>query len=235
MQVQSALFFETPQEIYRRVFQALKPRTQPPEFVVRFRRYANANSSIRMENGRIEVKMSDLLEGAPAPILEALAWILLTKLFRKPVPRIYSHRYRLWLNRRDVRRTVHLVRQIRGRKFLSGSKGEHFDLEEVFEDLNRNYFNGLLARPDLGWSRARSRTLLGHWDPAHNAIILSRVLDVESTPRVVVDYVMFHEMLHLRVPVEHHGARRSVHTREFREAEKAFPHTRAAKAFLKHL
>jgi hypothetical protein len=235
MQVQSALFFETPPEIYRRVFQALKPRTQPPEFVVRFRRYANANSSIRMENGRIEVKMSDLLEGAPAPILEALAWILLTKLFRKPVPRIYSHRYRLWLNRRDVRRNLHLVRQIRGRKFLSGPKGEHFDLEEVFEDLNRRYFNGLLARPELGWSRTRSRTLLGHWDPAHNAIILSRVLDVESTPRVVVEYVMFHEMLHLRFPAEHHGARRSVHTREFHEAEKAFPHTRAAKAFLKQL
>ena len=34
---------------------------------------------------------------------------------------------------------------------------------------------------------------------------------------------MFHEMLHLRYPVDHHGVRRRVHTREFRAAEKTFP------------
>ena len=34
---------------------------------------------------------------------------------------------------------------------------------------------------------------------------------------------MFHEMLHLRYPVDHHGVRRRVHTREFRQAEQTFP------------
>ena len=232
---QSALLFESPEEIYARVFRELKPRTALPGITVEFCRFANADSFIRMESGAIRVRISDLLEGAPAPVVEALAHILLGKLFRRPIARIYSHRYRLYLNRRDVRRQMHLVRQIRGRKFVSGPQGSHYNLEAVFEGLNAEYFAGLLARPQLGWSRGRSRHMLGHFDPSHNAIIISRIFDSPSVPEIAVRYVMFHEMLHLRFPVEHNGARRRVHTREFREAEKEFPRLKEAKEILKKL
>jgi hypothetical protein len=235
MHVESALFFETPEQIYARVFRALKPRTPIPEIHVEFRRFANVNSSIRLEDGRLSVRISDLLQGAPAPIQEALAYILLSKLYRKPVPAAYSHRYRLYLNRRDVRRTVQLVRQERGRKYVSGAQGDVYNLEEIFEELNLRYFYGLMARPDLGWSRQVSRTMLGHYDPCHNAIILSKLLDRPAVPRLAVEYVMYHEMLHLRHPVEHKGARRCVHTAEFRAAEKQFEQLKEAKALLKAL
>jgi len=233
--LQTSLFFETPAEIWRRVFRELKPRTAPPEIRVEFCRFANADSSVRLENARLHVRMSDLFEGAPAPVLEALAWVLLGKLYRKPVPRVYAHRYRLYLNRRDVRRQAHLLRQIRGRKFISGPAGDHRNLEETFERLNRQLFDGLLGRPQLGWSRGASRSMLGHFDPSHNAIIISRIFDREEVPPLALDYVMFHEMLHLRYPVDHAGARRRVHTREFREAEKAFPRLKEAKELIKKL
>jgi hypothetical protein len=181
------------------------------------------------------VRISDLLAGAPAPVMEALAHILLGKLYRKPVPRSYAHRYRLYLNRRDVRRQAHLVRQIRGRKFISGPQGTHHNLEEIFERLNGQFFDGLLGRPQLGWSRRPSRSMLGHFDPSHNAIIISRILDQPRAPAVALEYVMFHEMLHLRYPVDHAAARRRVHTREFREAEKEFPQLKEAKEILKQL
>jgi hypothetical protein len=233
--VQSALFFETPVEIYARVFRELRPRTPLPRFEVEFCRFANANSFIRLEGGRIHVRISDLLEGAPAPVMEALAYILLGKLYRKPVARQYSHRYRLYLNRRDVRRQAQLVRQIRGRKFISGPQGEVHNLESVFEDLNGRFFDGLMGRPELGWSRRPSRSMLGHFDPSHNAIIISRIFDRPAAPVLALEYVMFHEMLHLRYPVEHSGLRRCVHTREFRDAEKKFPKIKEAKALLKLL
>ncbi len=232
---QSSLFFETPAEIYARVFRELRPRTAPPRFQVSFRQYANADSFIRLADGVADVRISDLLEGAPAPVHEALAYILLGKLFRREVPRIYAHRYRLYLNRRDMRRQMHLVRQIRGRKFVSGPTGQYYDLEEVFETLNRTHFGGLLGRPQLGWSRWPSRSMLGHFDPSHNAIIISRIFDRPETPRLALEYVMFHEMLHLRFPVDHNGARRRVHTREFRAAEKQFPRLKDAKDALKRL
>jgi SprT-like family len=235
MQVESALLFESPREIYARVFRDLKPRTPAPAITVEFCRFANPDSLARIENGRIEVRMSDLLEGAPAPIVEALAYILLGKLFRRPIPQAYRRRYRLYLNRRDVRRSIHLLRQIRGRKFLTGPQGEHYNLETIFEELNLRYFNGLMARPQLGWSRRRSWTSLGHYDPSHNAIIISRALDDPGTPDLAVRYVVFHEMLHLRYPVDHRGVRRRVHTREFLQAERSFGSLKQAKALLKAL
>ena len=235
MPVESALFFETPEEIFARVFKDLKPRTAPPKITVEFCRFANPDSFARMEDGCVQIRISDLLEGAPAPILEALAYILLGKLLRRPVPPAFARRYRLYLNRRDIRRNLHLVRQIRGHKFISGPQGERFNLETVFEELNFRHFHGLMARPLLGWSRRLSRTSLGHFDPSHNAIIISKLLDSPAAPLLALEYVLFHEMLHLRYPAQTHGARRSVHTKEFREAERAFTGFREARELLKKL
>jgi hypothetical protein len=82
--LESTLFFETPEQIWARVFRSVRPRTPVPEIEVRFCRFANVNSTVRLENGRMLVRISDLLNGAPAPIHEALAWILISKLYRKP-------------------------------------------------------------------------------------------------------------------------------------------------------
>jgi predicted metal-dependent hydrolase len=233
--LESTLLFETPEEIYYRVFKALKPRTTPPKFKVRFLKFANANSFIRWKNDCIEVKITDILDGAPAPVIEALAYILLSKLFSKPAPPEYAHRYRRYLNRRDVRNRVHLVRRERGRKLVRSAKGRHYDLEQIFEELNFKYFYGLMSRPALGWSLKPSKATLGHYDPSHHTIVLSSLLDSASVPRLAVEYVLFHEMLHLRHPAEHRGARRRVHTPEFKEAEKQFERLGEARALLKLL
>jgi hypothetical protein len=233
--LQASLLFETPAEIYTRVFRDFKPRTPAPSVRVEFCRFANADCFVRLEDGAIHVRLSDLFEGAPAPVMEALAFILLGKLFRRTVARIYSHRYRLYLNRKDMRRKMHLVRQIRGRKFLADPRGTCYDLNEIFGQLNERYFQGLLGRPLLGWSRAASRSMLGHFDPSHNAIVISRIFDRPASPQLALEYVMFHEMLHLRFPVDHTGARRRVHTKDFREAEKEFERLKEAKEMLKRL
>jgi len=231
----SATLFETPEEIFLRVFSELRPRTKRPAVHIEYCRFANANSFIRWQDEHLWVRITDILEGAPAPILESLAYILVTKLLKRETPKEHSDRYRRYLNRKDMRRSLHLVRQSRGRKFLSGGKGAHYDLDQVFEDLNFRYFHGLMARPLLGWSRRPSRTLLGHFDPSHNAIIISKALDHRDVPKIALEFVMFHEMLHLRFPVEHRGIRRCVHTPEFKAAERQFEHWKEAKELLKHL
>jgi len=233
--LQSALFFETPEQIFARVFSEWKPRTQVPAVRVEFCKFANANSFIRWDQAGLQVRLADVLEGVPAQVLEALANILISKLVRRPVPKIYAERYRRFLNRKEMRRSLQLIKQMRGRKFVSGPQGEHYHLDEMFENLNARYFHGLMARPLLGWSRRPSRVMLGHYDPSHNAIILSKLLDRPGVPRLAVEFVLFHEMLHLRFPVEHRGARRCVHTREFKEAEKQFAGHKEAQGILKQL
>lgn len=225
----------TPEQIYARVFREMKPRTPLPRIEVQVRKYANANAQIRLEQGRLLIRMADTLASAPESVHEALAEILLSKLFRRPVPPASNDRYRRYLNRHDVRRSLDLVREIRGRKHVEPPQGKHFDLVEIFEELNLRYFHGLMARPEIGWSRQASRTMLGHYDPPHNAIVLSRILDRPGTPRLAVEYVMYHEMLHLRYPIEQRGARRCVHTRAFKDAEKQFERFREAKALLRKL
>ncbi|MBC7925812.1 MAG: M48 family peptidase [Bryobacteraceae bacterium] len=231
----STLSFETPHEIYARVFQALKPRSNVPLVKLEFCPFANANSFIRLENGELEVRITDLLSDAPAGVIEALAWILLSRLARKTVPPGFAHCYRLYLNRRDVRLRLHALRQQRGRKYLRDPKGRAFDLTQLFEDLNLRFFGGMMARPALGWSLRPSRTTLGHYDPCHHAIVLSSLMDRPEVPRLAVEYVMFHEMLHLRHPVEHRGARRCVHTPEFKAAERQFPQLAEARTLLRFL
>ncbi len=233
--VASSLFFESPEEIFRRVYREIRPRTDVPALTVEYKKFTNADSRIRLEGGAIAVKITDLLEGAPSPVTEALAHILLGKLYRRPAPRQYEHRYRLYLNRRDMRKRIESVRQTRGRKVHLGSQGSVHNLDEVFEDLNRKHFGGMMARPGLGWSHVRSRTRLGHFDPSHNMIMISRIFDDPRAPRLALEYVMFHEMLHLHYPVDHSGSRRCVHTPEFKAHEKQFPLFKEARLLLKKM
>jgi hypothetical protein len=221
--------------LFLSVFRRLKPRTAPPAFDLQFRPFADVNHTVRVEDGRVVARLSDLLTGAPAAVLESLAFILLCKLYRRPVPARYNERYRRFLNRKDVRRQAELMRQARGRKQLAPPQGAVYNLEEIFQEINSRYFHGLLGMPLLGWSRSRSRTMLGHFDPAHNTITMSRLFDSESAPRYVLEYLMYHEMLHLKYPVEHGPGRRRVHPLDFQQEEKRFPRYEEARRALKKL
>lgn len=186
-----------------------------------------------MRQGEIFARLSDLLEGAPDAVLHALAHILLAKLYRKPIDRAQSARYRRYIASHDVAAKARLVRQMRGRKHIRSARGHHYHLEEVFDDLNLRFFDGLMGRPQLTWSRNHARSSLGHYDPAHNAIVISRIFDHPRVPRFAVEYILFHEMLHLKHPVELRGSRRCVHSREFRAEENRFPELAEAKKFLR--
>ncbi|HMF74325.1 MAG TPA: SprT-like domain-containing protein [Bryobacteraceae bacterium] len=233
MQVESALFFESVEQIYSRVFRTLNPRLAQPRVVLRFHKYANANSRVRLHEGQLQVDISDLLQSAPAPIQEALAAILISKLFRRIPDSGDLACYRSYLNRADFLHALHSVKQERGRKTCNGACGRAYHLDHIFEEVNHEYFRGLMPRPRLGWSVRPSRTTLGHYDPSHHTIVLSSLLDSEDAPRLIVKYVMFHEMLHLQHPVRHQGARRCVHTTEFKKAEREFANYADAKAALR--
>jgi hypothetical protein len=233
--LETAIFFETPEQICARVFRELRPRTPLPSIAVNYCEFANANSFIRLETNRLELRVSDLLRQAPAPVFESLAYILIAKLYRKRIPEDHRNRYRRYLNRRDVRKTLEDARQERGRKTIAPAAGAAYDLEAIFEEINFKYFHGLMARPAIGWSTRVSRSTLGHYDPAHHTIVISKLLDRPAVPKLAVDYVVFHEMLHLRHPVDHTSLRRRVHTREFRAAEREFENFDEALRMLKHL
>ena len=223
------------QEIFQETYSELRPGSSLPELNIEFFAFANVNNTIRLRRGKLLVRLSDLLEGAPDTVLRAIAHILLAKMYRQPIDRSHAARYRRYVGSHEIVRKAHLVRQMRGRKRLQSARGHFYDLEEVFEDLNTRFFHGLMARPRLSWSPTKTRRILGHYDPAHNAIIISRIFDHPGMPRYVLDYIMYHEMLHLKHPVRLRGSRRCVHSPEFQAEEKLFPRVTEANAFLKRL
>ena len=220
-------------EIFSESYRELRSSAELPEIRVEFFAFANLNNTIRLREGKLLVRLSDLLESAPEPVLRALAHILLAKMYRRPIERAHATRYRRYVHSREIRNKAHLVRQMRGRKHIASAKGRAYHLDEVFEDLNLRFFGGLLARPRLTWSRQHSRNRLGHYDPAHNAIVISRIFDHPAVPRYAVEYIVYHEMLHLKHPVQLRGSRRCVHSREFLLEERQFPQLEAAQRFLR--
>ena len=201
----------------------------------RFYPFVSINNTIRLRQGELYIRLSDLLEGAPDSVLHSIAHILLAKLYRKPVERAHSTRYRRYIAGHDLAAKARLVRQVRGRKLIRSARGHHYHLEEIFDDLNRRFFHGLLGRPQLTWSHTHARSSLGHYEPAHNAIVISRVFDHPRVPRYAVEYIVYHEMLHLKHPVKLRGSRRCVHSREFVAEENLFPELAQAKKFLRIL
>ncbi len=222
-------------ELFQETYRALRPGAAVPELKIEFFAFANVNNTIRLREGRLLVRLSDLLEGAPEAVLRAIAHILLAKMYRQPIDRGQAARYRKYVASHEIVRQTHLVRQMRGRKRLRPARGHYYDLDAIFEALNTRFFHGLMARPRMSWSQTKTRRILGHYDPAHNAIIISRIFDHFAVPAYVLEYIVYHEMLHLKHPVKLRGSRRCVHSAEFQAEEKLFPHMTEANAFLKRL
>ena len=221
--------------IFEHQYRELRPRTPVPALDIRFRRFTSLNTTIRLREGVLHVRLSDLLETSPENVHEAIAHILLAKLYRKPIESAHATRYRRYVSSEPVARQAEHIRNTRGRKRISTPLGHHYDLNEVFETLNGRFFHGLLGRPTLTWSAHAARRMLGHYDAAHNTIVVSRVFDRPDTPRCAIEYLLYHEMLHLKHPVRVKSGRRCVHSREFQAEERLFPELEAAKAYLKRL
>ena len=211
------------QRVFTHVFRRMELRRPAPEIRAQYHPYAGLRSTIVLRGDHVEIRISDLLAEAPAIVLEALAEILLNQVFRRRPSREARACYLSYVYSAAMRPRIDAVRRERGSVRLLPAQGRHYNLNEIFDDLNRRLFRGRLKTPRLGWTLKQPRTLLGHYDSAHEAISISRWLDSARVAREVVEYVVFHEALHMRYPVERNGPRRVVHSREFREAEKEFP------------
>jgi predicted metal-dependent hydrolase len=219
--------------IFEEEYRELRPRAPMPAFDIRFRRFTSLNTTIRLREGVLRVRLSDLLEASPESVHRAIAHILLAKLYRKPIAASASDRYRRYVSSEAVAKGAEHIRQTRGRKRISSPVGRYYHLDEVFETLNRRFFHGLLGRPTLTWSAHAARRMLGHYDAAHNTIVVSRIFDRPDTPRCAIEYLLYHEMLHLKHPVRVKAGRRCVHSREFQAEERLFPELDQAKAYLR--
>ncbi len=112
--------------------------------------------------------------------------------------------------------------------------GECFDLLELRDAVNAEYFGGKLTAA-ITWGRgavvrrprrARTRTStiqLGTYSYEDNLIRIHPALDQSGVPRYVVESVVYHELLHAALPPLPSHGKRCYHTPEFRRRERLFP------------
>lgn len=116
------------------------------------------------------------------------------------------------------------------------SRGRWHDLGEILRDLNTTYFDGTFDG-QICWGRLvrrlreRRSIRLGSYVYEDHLIRVHPALDQAFVPRYYVEWVVYHEMLHQKVPCPTTNGRRMCHTREFRDIEACFPHHEIARSW----
>ncbi len=175
----------------------------------------NATSliSVKPAGRRLDVRLHRMFLGAGQDVLEEIGRFLLYRRGRTPLIRDYirSHAHEL-----PVKKPRH--EQLR-------AAGRYFDLEEIFGELNRIYFQGCVTAA-VTWGNKRRgavrKKVLGSYSSQTNIIRISPELDRKTTPRYVVEHVIHHEMLHAHLGARIINGRKCYHFREFREQERCF-------------
>jgi hypothetical protein len=191
--------------------------------------------TIRRREEAIYVRLSDLLRRAPRSVLEGAAALLLARVYRRKAPSELIEPYTEYARSHRTRNRIHRMRRKRVRSSIVHPKGRYFDLAAMFDNLNDAYFGGELKRPHVGWSTRTWRRQFGCYDPGPNHILLNRRMDRPGVPQCAVEYVLFHEMLHVKHPTRRSGCSLVSHSRQFREEEKRFPDFARARKILDRL
>lgn len=164
---------------------------------------------------RIRARISNIFKNAPVYIIEALALMLLSRVYRLRVDAQAKTIYRSYVNQLNIAGKSY--------KPSYAPDGTYFNLETLFNQLNQTRFSSTLRVSVIGWSKRKSYTRLGFYDKHRNLIVISKIFDNPQVPLNVLQYLIFHEMLHIQYPEEIRYGRRRIHTAAFRDAEKKFP------------
>lgn len=221
--------------IFQRIFTRLGCQGRPPQFQVELYPYANLSHTLRLRRDVAYVRLSDILHQAPVPVIEAAAAFLLGQMYRRRVPRELRELYRQFALAHSTRRHIARIRRKRARRIADQPAGSAHDLEPMFSSLNLQYFAGRLPRPRLGWSARAWRSQFGCYDPSLEQIVMNRRLDHPDVPAYAVEFILYHEMLHVKHPLRAAACGLQAHSPEFRAEEKRYAQYAQARKFLEHL
>ncbi|MBI4144526.1 SprT-like domain-containing protein [Candidatus Woesearchaeota archaeon] len=164
--------------------------------------FKGLNASITKKGNMITLNLSKKWKQIEKDIQIGLAQVLLCKLLKKKERSQYIELYHYFM------KSIHIA--------IPKTKTEPI-LEESFNRVNKEYFEGIIEKPNLEWAGNNTRTL-GTYDYGTDTIRISRILQEEQ----LIDYVMHHEMLHKHLKYKHKGHKTRHHTTQFRTKEKEF-------------
>ncbi len=174
-----------------------------PSRIVYSGKFKSYNANIKSSARDIVMSMSREWEQVSDEIKIGLIQVLLAKVFRSRRKTVNMELYQNFI--RNISRFA---------------EANNFDpeLKESFERMNKRYFYDFLEMPNLVWGK-ESFAKLGSYEYLTDTIIISRVLKGQGE---LLDFVMYHEMLHKKLNFKTTNNRNMYHTAEFRKKEKEF-------------
>lgn len=189
--------------------------------------YKSIKNTARVKKGVLYVRVSDKLKDAPQEVKEALAYVLLSKIKGVRVVPRYRRVYNDYIHSIIINESFDNV------KGVHEPNGSYFDLDEIFYTINNKFFSNEITKPALRWSKRRAYRIFGRYDRSKNEIVVSSLLDEKKTPKYVVEYIMYHEMLHIKFGFTYKRGRRKIHTGPFKKEEEKFPFYKESIDYLK--
>ncbi len=184
--------------------------------------------SIRWEPDFTKVSMHRMFLQAPQNVMQALSCYI--KQEQKTIGKTIKEFIEEGLKKLDY---SHLVDQ---KKLYS--RGEVYDLQQIYSDLNKEYFENKLNL-HITWfgkpnQKSRSRVTFGLYHDPLKLIKINRLLDSSFFPDYVVKYVVYHEILH-SVKTSYFDPKGflRIHGKEFKEKELEFSNYALAKNWIK--
>lgn len=223
------------QNFYASAFAQFDKKRAAPPIAVEFYNYVGLRHTIRIRDGKVFVRLSDLTKDAPEIVHRALALILVAKLLRRKIPAQANQIYRGYTVEPNTVEKSNNKRRADGRKIVTSEAGKVYDLKQLFALVNQTYFGDAMRAPILTWSTQKTFRIFGHHDALHDTIVISQTLDDARVPQFVVEFVLYHELLHIKHPTSVVNGRRQIHTRAFKLDEQKFARFDEAEKWLEKL
>lgn len=185
--------------------------------------------SVKWEPDGAKVSLHRMFLNAPQNVMDALACYL------KREDRTIAPTVKAFIE--DKLQKLDYSSQVDQAKLYS--QGHVYNLQQIYNDINEEYFDGKL-KLYITWfgkanRRSRSRVTFGLYHDPLRLIKVNRLLDSPSFPYYLVAYVVYHEMVHHVCPPyfdangQHH-----IHTKEFKEMEAQFRYYDLAQEWIKN-
>lgn len=162
------------------------------------------NANVKYSKNNFQFNLSKKWRKISQEIQIGLIQQLLLKIFKEKKKTTNIDLYNLFM------KNVHIS--------IPKDKTDEF-LEESFNRINEKYFFGMIERPNLIWGNFSVRKL-GHYEYGSDTISISTIF--KNSDLDILDYVMYHEMLHKKHKFHNKNGRNHHHTKEFKEKEKQF-------------
>ena len=127
-------------------------------------------------------------------------------------------------------------RPVKARRPRQGHAGEHYNLKEIYDRVNAEYFENQIDVP-IKWfgnkeAKPKTKITLGSYHLHKKEIKINRVLDQSHVPDYFISFIVYHEMLHhVFPPLKKKNIKRRIHHPEFVQMEKQFEHYDQVKQF----